>query len=163
MLFFLAGLAGVPPELHEAATLDGASAFTRARCITLPLLGPTFAFVLVIAAVNVLVQVDHVIVMTGGGPSGSTNLLLSYIYQQAQQNNGSRSGRGGDRRQRRLPARAGAGQPAGRSSGASTMKAEGWRIGLVLVGAPRGAVGRAVRLDGGREPPPGASRPTSRA
>ena len=87
MLFFLAGLAGVPPELHEAATLDGASAFTRARCITLPLLGPTFAFVLVIAAVNVLVQVDHVIVMTGGGPSGSTNLLLSYIYQQAQQNN----------------------------------------------------------------------------
>lgn len=87
MLFFLAGLAGVPPELHEAATLDGASAWTRARCITLPLLGPTFAFVLVIAAVNVLVQVDHVIVMTGGGPSGSTNLLLSYIYQQAQQNN----------------------------------------------------------------------------
>lgn len=87
MLFFLAGLAGVPPELHEAAKLDGASAFTRARHITLPLLGPTFAFVLVIAAVNVLVQVDHVIVMTGGGPSGSTNLLLSYIYQQAQQNN----------------------------------------------------------------------------
>ena len=87
MLFFLAGLAGVPPELHEAARLDGASAWTRARRITLPLLGPTVAFVLVIAAVNVLVQVDHVIVMTGGGPSGSTNLLLSYIYQQAQQNN----------------------------------------------------------------------------
>lgn len=82
MLFFLAGLAGVPPELHEAATLEGASAYIRARCITLPLLGPTFAFVLVIASVNVLVQVDHVIVMTGGGPSGSTNLLLSYIYEE---------------------------------------------------------------------------------
>ena len=87
MLFFLAGLAGVPPELHEAATLEGATAWERARYITLPLLGPTFAFVLVIAAVNVLVQVDHVIVMTQGGPSGSTNLLLNYIYQQAQQNN----------------------------------------------------------------------------
>ena len=87
MLFFLAGLAGVPPELHEVATLEGATAWERARFVTLPLLGPTFAFVLVIAAVNVLVQVDHVIVMTGGGPSGSTNLLLSYIYQQAQQNN----------------------------------------------------------------------------
>lgn len=87
MLFFLAGLAGVPRELHEAATLEGASAWERTRYVTLPLLGPTFAFVLVIAAVNVLVQVDHVIVMTSGGPSGSTNLLLSYIYQQAQQNN----------------------------------------------------------------------------
>ena len=87
MLFFLAGLAGVPRDLHEAATLEGATAWERTRFVTLPLLGPTFAFVLVIAAVNVLVQVDHVIVMTGGGPSGSTNLLLSYIYQQAQQNN----------------------------------------------------------------------------
>ena len=87
MLFFLAGLAGVPAELHEAATLEGATAWERTRYVTLPLLGPTFAFVLVIAAVNVLVQVDHVIVMTGGGPSGTTNLLLSYIYQQAQQNN----------------------------------------------------------------------------
>ena len=87
MLFFLAGLAGIPSDLHEAATLEGATAWERARYVTLPLLGPTFAFVLVIAAVNVLVQVDHVLVMTGGGPSGSTNLLLSYIYQQAQQNN----------------------------------------------------------------------------
>jgi sn-glycerol 3-phosphate transport system permease protein len=86
MLFFLAGLAGVPRELHEAAMLEGANALQRAWRITLPLLGPTFAFVLVIAAVNVLVQVDHVIVMTGGGPSGTTNLLLSYIYQQSQQN-----------------------------------------------------------------------------
>lgn len=87
MLFFLVGLAGVPRDLHEAATLEGATAWERTRYVTLPLLGPTFAFVLVIATVNVLVQVDHVIVMTGGGPSGSTNLLLSYIYQQAQQNN----------------------------------------------------------------------------
>ena len=51
------------------------------------LVGTRLLFVLVIAAVNVLVQVDHVIVMTQGGPSGTTNLLLSYIYQQAQQNN----------------------------------------------------------------------------
>ena len=87
MLFFLAGLAGVPAELHEAAKLEGATPWQRTWHVTLPLLGPTFAFVAVIATVNVLVQVDHVIVMTGGGPSGSTNLLLSYIYQQAQQNN----------------------------------------------------------------------------
>ena len=87
MLFFLAGLAGIPRELHEAAMLEGAGPARRAWHITLPLLGPTFAFVAVIATVNVLVQVDHVIVMTGGGPSGATNVLLSYIFQQAQQNN----------------------------------------------------------------------------
>ena len=86
MLFFLAGLAGVPREALEAALLDGADAWARLRYVILPLLGPTLAFVGSIAAINVLVQVDHVLVMTGGGPADSTNMLLSYIYQQAQQN-----------------------------------------------------------------------------
>ncbi len=86
MLFFLAGLAGIPEDLHEAAKLDGAGAATRFRRITLPLLGPTLGFVTVIALLNVLTQVDHVIVMTQGGPSDSTNMLLYYIYQQAEQN-----------------------------------------------------------------------------
>lgn len=87
MLFFLAGLAGVPDDLIEAATLEGANAFQRFRHVTWPLLGPTFAFVLVIAILNVLTQVDHIVVMTDGGPSDSTNVLLFYIYQQAHQNN----------------------------------------------------------------------------
>jgi sn-glycerol 3-phosphate transport system permease protein len=86
MLFFLAGLAGIPEEYHEAAKIDGAGAATRLRRITLPLLGPTIGFVSVIALVNTLVQIDHVIVMTGGGPSDSTNMILYYIYQQAEQN-----------------------------------------------------------------------------
>lgn len=86
MLFFLAGLSGIPPELDEAARLDGATPWQRFRRITLPLLGPTTAFVLVIALLNAMTQVDHVIVMTQGGPSGSTDLLLYYIYQQAHQN-----------------------------------------------------------------------------
>jgi sn-glycerol 3-phosphate transport system permease protein len=86
MLFFLAGLAGIPEEYHEAAKIDGAGAFTRFRRITWPLLGPTLGFVSVIALVNVLVQIDHIIVMTGGGPSDSTNMILYYIYQQAEQN-----------------------------------------------------------------------------
>ena len=87
MLFFLAGLAGIPQDLHEAATLEGAGAVQRFRHVTWPLLGPTLAFVLVIATLNVLTQVDHIVVMTDGGPSGSTNVLLFYIYQQAHQNN----------------------------------------------------------------------------
>jgi sn-glycerol 3-phosphate transport system permease protein len=86
LLFFLAGLAGIPPELLDAARIDGAGAWARFRHVTLPLLGPTLAFVLVIAALNALTQVDHVVVMTQGGPSDSTMLLLYYIYQQAAQN-----------------------------------------------------------------------------
>jgi sn-glycerol 3-phosphate transport system permease protein len=86
MLFFLAGLAGIPEDLHEAAKLDGAGVMTRFWRITLPLLGPTLGFVGVIALLNALTQIDHVIVMTQGGPSGSTNMLLYYIYQQAEQN-----------------------------------------------------------------------------
>ena len=86
MLFFLAGLAGIPGELLEAAKIDGAGATRRFVHVTLPLLGPTLAFVTIIALLNVLTQVDHVIVMTQGGPSDSTMLVLYYIYQQAHQN-----------------------------------------------------------------------------
>lgn len=86
MLFFLAGLQSIPLDLYEAARIEGAGAWARFRRITLPLLGPTLAFVLVIALVNVITQVDHVVVLTKGGPSDSTNLLLFYIYQQAHEN-----------------------------------------------------------------------------
>jgi len=87
MLFFLAGLAGIPADLHEAATLEGASAAQRFFHVTWPLLQPTLAFVLIIALLNVITQVDHIVVMTQGGPSDTTNVLLYYIYQQAEQNN----------------------------------------------------------------------------
>ena len=86
MLFFLAGLAAVPQDLLDAATIDGAGAWRRFRAVTLPLLGPTFGFVLPIALLNGLTQIDHVITVTQGGPSDATNLLLYYIYQQAAQN-----------------------------------------------------------------------------
>jgi len=86
MLFFLAGLAGVPQDLHDAARIDGAGPVQRFTRITLPLLGPTLLFVGVIATLNALTQVDHVIVLTNGGPSDHTALLLFYIYQQAHQN-----------------------------------------------------------------------------
>jgi sn-glycerol 3-phosphate transport system permease protein len=67
----------------EAAHLDGAGPFMRLRYIILPELKPTFLFVIVIATLNAVTQVDHVFVMTKGGPSNSTNLVLFYIYQQA--------------------------------------------------------------------------------
>ena len=86
MLFFLAGLSGIPQDFIDAAKIDGAGAFARFRLITLPLLMPTLSFVTVIALLNVLTQVDHVIVMTAGGPDDATALVLFYIYQQAHQN-----------------------------------------------------------------------------
>jgi len=89
MLFFLAGLAGVPGDVLDAARIDGANALQRFRHVTLPLLGPTFGFVIPIAMLNALTQIDHVVTMTQGGPNDATNLLLYYIYQQAIQNSDS--------------------------------------------------------------------------
>lgn len=86
MLFFLAGLQAVPADAYEAAILDGAGPWQRLRWVTLPYLKPTIGFVLVIGLLNVVTQVDHVFVLTKGGPSDSTNLLLFYIYQQAVEN-----------------------------------------------------------------------------
>jgi sn-glycerol 3-phosphate transport system permease protein len=86
MLFFLAGLAGVPQDLVDAAKIDGAGPWRRLRSIILPMLGPTFAFVVPVALLNALTQVDHIVTLTLGGPSDATNLLLYYIYQQAAQN-----------------------------------------------------------------------------
>jgi sn-glycerol 3-phosphate transport system permease protein len=83
MLFFLAGLQAISAESYEAAILDGANAWQRLRYVTLPALKPTFAFVSVIALINVVTQVDHIFVLTKGGPADSTNLLLFYVYQQA--------------------------------------------------------------------------------
>lgn len=81
MLFFLAGLTQIPSEVEDAALGDGASAWQRLYYIILPLLRPTLLFVVVIAALYSVTQVDQVIVMTQGGPSNATNLLLYYIYQ----------------------------------------------------------------------------------
>jgi sn-glycerol 3-phosphate transport system permease protein len=86
MLFFLAGLVGIPEDLLDAARIDGAGPLQRFFRITLPLLGPTLAFVLIIATLNALTQVDHIIVLTQGGPSDTTSMILFYIYQQAHQN-----------------------------------------------------------------------------
>lgn len=83
MLFFLAGLQAVPPDAYEAAYLEGATPLQRLWHVTLPYIRPTLAFVIVIAVLNVITQVDHVFVLTKGGPSDSSNLILFYIYQQA--------------------------------------------------------------------------------
>ena len=83
MIFYLAALQQIPPSLREAAALEGAGRFYFFRRITLPLLMPTTLFVLINAVINAFRLVDHVVVMTRGGPDNATSLLLFYIYEVA--------------------------------------------------------------------------------
>ena len=83
MIFFLAGLQNIPPELDEAAQIEGASRWYRFRRVTLPLLAPTTVFVLIIAFTNAFKTVDFLFIMTAGGPNNASNLLLYYIYEVA--------------------------------------------------------------------------------
>ena len=81
MIFYLAALQRIPPSLGEAAALEGASRWNFFRRVQFPLLMPTTLFVLVNAVINAFRMVDHIIVMTRGGPDNATTLLLYYIYQ----------------------------------------------------------------------------------
>jgi sn-glycerol 3-phosphate transport system permease protein len=81
MIFYLAALQQISPALSEAAALEGASRWHFFRRVQFPLLMPTTLFVLINAIINAFRTVDHIIVMTRGGPDNSTTLLLYYVYQ----------------------------------------------------------------------------------
>jgi sn-glycerol 3-phosphate transport system permease protein len=80
MIFYLAALQSLSPQLGEAAALMGAGPWYFFRRVTFPLLMPTTLFVLVNAVINSFRLVDHIVVMTKGGPDNTTALLLYYIY-----------------------------------------------------------------------------------
>jgi ABC-type sugar transport system permease subunit len=83
MVIYLAALQGIPAELHEAASLEGAGAWRRFWRITFPLLTPATLFVFVVAIISSFQVFDQVFVMTQGGPADQTNVLTFYIYQHA--------------------------------------------------------------------------------
>jgi sn-glycerol 3-phosphate transport system permease protein len=80
MIFYLAALQGIAPALGEAAAIEGAGRWYVFRRVTFPLLMPTTLFVLVNAVINSFRLVDHIVVMTRGGPDNASSLLLYYIY-----------------------------------------------------------------------------------
>ncbi|NTW40439.1 MAG: sugar ABC transporter permease [Cellulomonadaceae bacterium] len=82
IVIFLAGLQSVPKTLHEAAALDGATAWQRLRSITLPTLRPTLLFGAVITGIGYLQFFEEPFVMTQGGPLNSTLSVSYYIYNQ---------------------------------------------------------------------------------
>lgn len=81
MLYLLAGLQGIPKELYEAAEVDGAGTLTKFRYITLPMLVPILQVLILLATVYGMQIMDLVMVTTGGGPAGNTNVVMLYIYQ----------------------------------------------------------------------------------
>ncbi|MDE2821058.1 MAG: sugar ABC transporter permease [Chloroflexota bacterium] len=81
-LFYLAALQSLPNDVLEAAILDGTTFWQKLRHIIWPLVSPTTYFVATIAVLNSLQQVDHIFVLTEGGPNNASNLSLYYVYQQ---------------------------------------------------------------------------------
>ncbi|SDD64447.1 carbohydrate ABC transporter permease [Auraticoccus monumenti] len=87
MVLFLAALQGVPRELYEAASIDGAGRARTFWRITLPLISPTLLLTAILTIVGSLQAFAQVAVLTEGGPGTSTTVLVYYVYQQAFQFN----------------------------------------------------------------------------
>lgn len=83
MIIFLAALQSIPREYDEAARVDGANVLQRFWRITVPLLSPTILLVTVLTIIGSLKIFDHIVLMTNGGPSNATTVLVYYIYFQA--------------------------------------------------------------------------------
>jgi multiple sugar transport system permease protein len=77
----LAGLQTISPDLHEAASLDGANAWHRFWHVTWPLLKPVTVVVVVFSIIQTFADFQLIYVLTGGGPANSTHLLATYAYQ----------------------------------------------------------------------------------
>ncbi len=86
MVIFLAGLQGVPVELHEAAQIDGANVVQRFWAITLPMITPTLFFNLVLGVIAALRTFAPALVATNGGPDYATWFYILHLYQTAFQN-----------------------------------------------------------------------------
>jgi raffinose/stachyose/melibiose transport system permease protein len=81
MMLYLAGLQGIPAELHEAATIDGAGAWARFRHITLPLLGPTIRISVFLSVIGAIQLFDLVWVISAGGPDHASETLAISMFQ----------------------------------------------------------------------------------
>lgn len=87
MVMYIAGIDGIPPELYESATLDGANAFKKFAYITIPFLWEIVRITIVLAFGGVI-NISFILsaLMTNGGPGNSSYVLLQYMYLQAFQN-----------------------------------------------------------------------------
>lgn len=82
-VLFIGGLQGIPEDVYEAATVDGAGPIRRTINVTIPLLSRTTLLVVVVMTVFALQAFAPAMLMTGGGPEGTTNLAIFHIYRTA--------------------------------------------------------------------------------
>jgi ABC-type sugar transport system permease subunit len=78
-----AALANLPAELHEAAAIDGASRWQELRRVTLPLLRPAILLATLLSGIWTFNNFSTIYILTGGGPAGRTNILVTFVYQNA--------------------------------------------------------------------------------
>lgn len=83
MVIWLAGLQAIPNELYDAAKVDGANGWRLHRYVTIPLLRPTAAFIIVIATIGALQVFGSIFILTGGGPVYATTTVVYQIYNEA--------------------------------------------------------------------------------
>jgi sn-glycerol 3-phosphate transport system permease protein len=86
VIFFLAGLAGVPADLYDAARVDGAGPLSRFWHVTLPMISPTLLFVATVSVIHAFESFGQIHVLTRGGPAKATNVLVYSIYREAFEN-----------------------------------------------------------------------------
>ncbi len=80
-LILLSGIVGINRAYYEAADIDGASGWTKFIRITLPLLTPSIFYVLIVSMINSFQLFPQIMIMTGGGPNGATQVMVERIYQ----------------------------------------------------------------------------------
>ncbi len=83
MVIYLAALQGIPESLYEAAEIDGATTWQKARSITIPLVSPATFFIIILQFISSFQIFGLIYIMTGGGPANSTNVFIYYLYQNA--------------------------------------------------------------------------------
>jgi multiple sugar transport system permease protein len=83
MLILLTGLQSIPTDVYEAARIDGGTRWQLYRHITLPLLRPTIALMLILSITGSLLAFDQFFILTRGGPDGSTVSVVMVIYREA--------------------------------------------------------------------------------
>ncbi|GLX66892.1 carbohydrate ABC transporter permease [Paenibacillus glycanilyticus] len=83
MLVFLAGLKGIPKDLYESASLDGAGVIRQFFSVTIPMLSPTILFNLITSIIAAFQQLTLALLLTGGGPMKATYFYAMYMYENA--------------------------------------------------------------------------------
>jgi ABC-type sugar transport systems, permease components len=81
MIYFLSGLQSISNEIYESAEIDGATGWKKLRYITIPIMAPITQMVIMLAITQAFKDYENIMVLTGGGPDGKTEVLYLYIYR----------------------------------------------------------------------------------